>query len=333
MKDLYIIYFSKNGEISASRIAETLASDSQFTLHKIHGSPIAENMKAVFKRENILVFIGAVGIAVRAVSTLLQSKATDPPVIVIDEKANFVIPILSGHIGGANRLAERIAASIGATAIITTATDSCGVFAVDSFAVENGYAIINPAAIKIVSSMLLRNETVFLSSEFEIQGTLPENIVLKERVDVGIHIGKSYENVSGQTLLLLPKRFHIGIGCKRDISFELLDDFFRETLENCSISVETVATISSIDLKRNEEAINMLSKRYHVPFRTYTVEELRKHEHGFESSQFVRDKIGVGNVCEASAWMSSNRGSVILAKQVRNGMTIAIAEENWIVRF
>ena len=330
--ELWFIYFTRTGERIASRIAEN-SHRLRFSIRKIYGSPLAEIVEPIFKRGNVLVFIGAIGIAVRAIAPLIESKATDPAVIVVDELGKHVIPILSGHIGGANRTAKAIAEMIGATAIITTSTDVHGVFSVDSYAVENGYTIVDPAMIKIVSTCLLNNDTVSLSSVFPIEGKLPMNIVQSNHGQVGIHIGKTHAKPFAQTLVLLPKCFHVGIGCKRGTSFDTVHEFFLETLEKCTLLPETVGSISSIDLKRDEQAIIQLADLYAIPFRTYSAQELRKHEHKFETSDFVRDKTGVGNVCEIAAWVSSKEGKIVCGKTARNGVTLAVVEEDWIVSF
>ncbi len=333
MRELHLLYFTKTGECTASRIVDKLSDNSDWKVCAQRGVHLNVLVPPLFKHENILVFIGGIGIAVRAVAPLLQSKTSDPPVIVIDERGRYVIPILSGHIGGGNRIAEQIASRIGAIPVITTATDIHGVFAVDSFAVENGYAIANPEMIKVVSARLLESKPVGLSSEYEIMGDLPQNIVHQEHGDVGIYIGELNKKPFEKTLRLFPKCFHVGIGAKRGISFDILHDYFTETLKDHAVPLESVGSISSIDIKRNEEAINTLASRYRIPFRTYTAKELQQHEHYFDLSEFVRATTGVGNVCETSAWLSSNKGNIILAKTVRSSMTLAIAKEDWMVRF
>lgn len=105
---------------------------------------------------DLIVFVGAAGIAVRAAAPYLAGKAYDPAVVVIDEQGRFVIPLLSGHLGGANELAERLAEGLGATAIITTATDGRAVFAVDSWAKSHECVVFDPENIKYISGALLR---------------------------------------------------------------------------------------------------------------------------------------------------------------------------------
>ena len=334
MRDLYLMFFTQAGESTASRIADELSADPDWTVHANRIESLRDFIAPIFKRENILIFIGAAGIAVRGIAPHLCSKTTDPPVLVIDEPGRYVIPILSGHLGGANRLAERIADRIGAVPVITTATDLHRIFAVDLFASENGYSIQNPEMIKVVSSRLLENLPVGLSTELEIIGPLPANLHRQDPGTVGIYIGlDADENPFDKTLHLIPKCHHLGIGTKRGIDFNSLHRFFLDALQSLSVPVESIGSLSSIDLKKDEKAINALAARYGIPFRTYTKSELLGFEQEFDASEFVRDKIGVGNVCEISAWLSSGKGKIILKKTIRSGMTLAVAEEPWTIRF
>lgn len=334
MRDLYILSFTKTGEQTACRIAESLHGVSGRSVHAERIRSLGNSVTPIFRRENGLVFVGAAGIAVRAVASLLKSKSTDPPVIVVDELGRFVIPILSGHLGGANRLAEEIALKIGATPVLTTATDIRGVFAVDVFASENGYSILDPEKIVAVSARLLEGKTVGLATDMEISGDLPENVVRGDEGEVGICIGVELEkNPFKKTLHLVPKCFHVGIGCKRGISVLDLNAFLSDVLAAGRIPVEAVGSFSSIALKRDEEAIVMLAERHRVPFRVYSREELAAFESLFATSDFVRKTTGTGNVCEISAWLSAKKGDMAVKKTVRSGMTLAVARQSWTIRF
>lgn len=334
MRNLHILSFTMTGEKTASRIATALREDPNWMVSEERVVALADSVAQKFSRGGVLVFVGAMGIAVRAVAPFLRSKTTDPAVIVVDEKCRYVIPILSGHIGGANHLAEEIALKIGAIPVITTATDLNKIFTVDVFATENGYSILDPKMIKTISSRLLDGKSVGLSSELEIVGSLPENITLQTEGEVGIFIGmKNDVYPFKKTLRLLPKCFHVGIGCRRGISFEDLNAFFLDSLNLHNISVESIGTLSSITLKKDEKAIKSLAEHYRIHFRTFSSDELQTFEHLFAVSDFVRTKTGVGNVCEISAWLSSKKGEMVLSKTCRSGMTLAVAKEHWQVRF
>ena len=133
----------------------------------------------------LIVFVGATGIAVRAAAPYLMGKAYDPAVIVIDEQGKFVIPLLSGHLGGANKIAEILAQGLQAVPVLTTATDGRQVFAVDTWAKAHSCAVLEPHYIKYVSGALHRGETVGVRSDFPIEGLLPARIDLKKDAESG----------------------------------------------------------------------------------------------------------------------------------------------------
>ncbi|MEG0899065.1 MAG: hypothetical protein RSD67_03885 [Oscillospiraceae bacterium] len=154
----------------------------------------AEILNITYKNHNVwtkenfdladnLIFIGATGIAIRSVAPFLKSKTTDPAVLVIDERGSFVIPILSGHIGGANKLAVMVSEKLNATPVLTTATDVNNVFSIDSWAVEQGLKVHNPYKIKDVSAKILEGETITIMSEIPINGDVPDGVKIIDFTD------------------------------------------------------------------------------------------------------------------------------------------------------
>lgn len=291
------------------------------------------------RQKNALLFIGACGIAVRAIAPFLTDKLKDPPVLVMDEKGKYVIPILSGHMGGANELALFLAGVTGAEPVITTATDVNGRFAVDLFAKKNGLFILNKEGIAKVSAKVLAGREITFSIEagHEKQGMdLPEGIRRipyppKEAVD--ILVSSKAENMHAE-IFLKPREYVIGVGCKKGKEAACIEEFITEKLEEYDICTEQLLAIASVSCKKEEEGLLAFGRKTGIPFLTYTAEELGAVEGEFQGSSFVLKQVGVDNVCERAAIKACGEsGSLVCRKCAKEGMTIAIAKREWSVGF
>lgn len=285
----------------------------------------------IWGKYDAIAFICASGIAVRAIAPHIKSKTTDPAVIVIDECGRFVIPILSGHIGGANAIAVRLSEILGAQAAVTTATDIGGHFSPDSFATANGLIITDLIGAKVVASAVLSGERIGLLSEYECIN-IPEEITESADCRIGLYIGTEDKTPFLVTLKLVPKNIVLGIGCKRGTEFTAIDVLVRMALHNANIPIERIAGISSIDIKKDEQGLLQFCEKYGLELRTYTAQELMETEGDFSSSLFVKKITGVDNVCERSAVKCSG-GRLIIRKKAANGVTVAAAEKPLILDF
>lgn len=334
-----IISFTERGNQLNKRVSELFASENVESFGKGDGLiPLTHGLRGwaenAFLESDVIVFIGACGIAVRAAAPFIKTKDVDPAVVVLDEAGRFAIPILSGHLGGANRIAQMIADAIGAQPVITTATDVNGVFAADTWAKAHGCAVPHIEEIKHVSSALLRGDSVGLYSYFPVSGTLPDGLVPKDNLPVGISISlDDMRMFYGKTLHLVPICVHLGIGCRRDTAYEALEEFVLRTLKTHRISTASIKSISSIDLKKDEEAILRFCAKLDKTLKTYTAEVLNAVKGNFTASEFVKKTTGVDNICERSAVLSAAGGQIILKKTFENGVTIAAAMETWRAEF
>ena len=311
-----ILYFTDKGKALAQRLKESLSEHDAVVVPK--GVPLAYACGDAFADNEALVFIGAAGIAVRSVAPYLKDKLTDPPVIVIDENGNFVIPVLSGHVGGANSLALGIADVLGAQPVITTATDVSGAFSVDVFAKENGLRITNREGIAKVSSSSLEGKPVTICiKDFPPEG--PVDVLIADDAAKGLK--------DSAKIVLCPKKFAIGMGCCRGKSFDELRAFAEEVLRGNGIDINDAGCIATIDLKKDEEGLKRLSEVWRMPLITFDAGLLAKAEGEFSHSDTVMEKVGVDNVCERAAVLAAGIGSQIKVKKTaRDGMTVAVAE-------
>ena len=291
---------------------------------------VKEVYRASFSSMDALVFIGACGIAVREIAPYLVSKKTDPAVLCIDEKMQFVIPLLSGHIGGANDLARRLAGALGASAVITTATDANGRFAVDAWAAKNGCAILSMSLAKKVAVEILEHD-VPLVSEFPVRSALPNGVVENGTGALGILIGVHTKAPFTQTLRLVPRLLHVGVGCRKGISKEVVEAAIQTVFASHDLDLAAVKGVYSIDLKRQEAGLLAACEEHDWPAVFYTAEELRAVVGEFTESPFVQEITGVGNVCERAALLGAEK--LLVRKTALDGVTVAVAAEDWEVSF
>lgn len=327
-----IAAFTEQGKETAYEITRT-PSVYNYSYYDKSKDTLSEWTKDAFANRRALIFVGAMGIAVRTIAPYIKSKLTDSPVIVVDEKGQFVIPILSGHVGGANELAHKIAEHLGAVAVITTATDINDVFAVDVFAVKNGLEILNKKGIQAVSSKILEGERATISFPLEKSRKLPQELIYIDyppKIHVDIIISEDDELLKKATFPLRPKKKILGIGCKKGKSCEDIE----ELVDECGVDMNQIYAVASIDIKKNETGIIQFSNKYRIEFLTYTKEELMKIEGDFSASEFVNSTVGVDNVCERSALLCAGKnGRILQKKTAKNGVTLAVAERDWEIDF
>lgn len=350
--DISIICFSLTGFQTALKLQEGLNAQGYHTeLYKKSkyledsvtestGNWTAEH----FQKDDGLIFVGACGIAVRSIAPQVASKKSDPAVLVVDECGQFVISLLSGHLGGANELSLKAAQILGAQPVVTTATDLHKRFAVDVFARKNGCEILFMKAAKEVSAALLAGESVGFYSEFPLVGAFPNGLTECDAEGIPFEGEAPLRSVLLSRSILpvcrlpLPHRWchlavTLGMGCRKNKEADII----RREAENClmesDIYRQAVGNLASISLKKDEPGLNALAEEWKIPFVTYTEEELKEVKGEFTPSAFVRTITGVENVCERSAVLASGNGSLIRKKTGREGVTTALGLRKWEVHF
>ena len=301
-------------------LAETLRASLGGTLAE-EGVSLADWTAENFPERQALIFVAAAGIAVRAVAPHVKSKAEDPAVLCVDEYGRHVIPLLSGHLGGANALARRVAALTGGEAVITTATDLNAVFAVDLWAARQGLYIPEPEKIKRVSSKLLRGEDVTLACPYPIRGAAPEHVVLADEGEVLV----SWRELPHEGLRLVPKNLCLGIGCRRGTDAETLEAAFAAFCHKRGVRSDAIRGAASIDLKQHETGLLAFCKAHAWECAFYSAGELRALDGDFTASAFVEAQTGVDNVCERAAYLRCG-GALVEKKYAASGVTFALAE-------
>lgn len=284
----------------------------------------------LFGAVDAMIFVGSTGIAVREIAPHVRDKQTDPAVISIDELGHFCVPLLSGHIGGANDLALELANVLGAVPVITTATDINQKFSVDAWAARRGYAIASISRAKAVSAAILEQE-VPLCCDFPIATQLANGLKPGSSGALGIYVGVYRKEPFEKTLRLIPPVLHLGIGCRKGTSALDIEQAVKQVLQEYEIDRRAICCAASIDLKKEEAGLLQFCTEWDLPVSFYTAEQLLAVEGAFTPSEFVRSITGVDNVCERAALLGAKE--LIVRKTAGNGVTVALAQEQLEVDF
>jgi len=318
-------------------IAPQLASRVEFIARGGFAKVVENN----WKRFDAHLFIMATGIVVRRIAALLEHKTKDPAVVVCDEKGEFAISLLSGHIGGANRLARQAAAIFGGRAVITTATDVQGLAAVDEVAAGNGFRIVNPEAIKTINSLILARRPVALAGPAIWTGLLADELgervmILSEKPGTDLP-----ENPAGLVLVDRPAaefdsvfdeiavlglespRLVAGIGCRRGVSAAEIEAALASVLADHGLSRSKIAALASIDLKKDEVGLLEFARGNAWPLCFFTAAQLKDVAVPTPSVR-VAKATGSPSVSEASA-IRAGGGRLVVPKTRFARVTVALA--------
>lgn len=295
-----------------------------------------------FRRYDALVFIMAAGIAVRTIAPHLVSKLEDPAVVVLDEQGHHVISLLSGHVGGANRLARELAAALGAEPVITTATDVEGLVAPDALAMELGLFPEPHEAIQAVNSALLCGEPVayyidprcrladFCREALKQRGLAVCDFEAAEQ-DGGkqVIISPAFGEARPGRLFLRPMMLRAGVGCRKDTPKEAILAALKEAAARIGMPMEAITSLGSTTFKREEQGLHEAAAELRRPLYFYANDVLQRiiEQYGLRESDFVRQTIGIGNVCEAAA-LAAGGGRMALGKTRFERVTVALVWQN-----
>ena len=320
MSGLRLLSFTERGKHLAERLGEKLGGQAFCTRDRENFS-LRSWTEEAFASGDDLIFVGAVGIAVRAVAPFLKSKAQDPAVVAVDEGGSFAVPLVSGHLGGANALAKRAAAVCGAVPVITTATDVNGAFAVDLWAKKRNLTVMEPERIKLVSSKILAGVPARVRSCCPVDGEMPAGVLpAGETWDFEVGLFRT----EGEILHLVPGAAVLGVGCRKGTPAETLERAFSGFCGKNSLFPQSICAAATIDLKAEEQGLLDFCKAHGWPLSVFSAEELNGVEGTFTPSEFVKKTTGVDNVCERSCVLCSG-GTLAVRKYAGDGVTFALA--------
>ena len=346
MKRFVIIALTAGGAKTARQLQEHLQEQSYHTevvlpqrlsQGKENYYPKGEftaTMHRLFKQYDCVICIMATGIVVRSLAAVIVDKTVDPAVIVMDEQANSVISLLSGHVGGANQWTRLIARLTGATPVITTATDTEKVQSLDILAKRvNGWYPNFKENTKKINRLLAEGNKVELYIEpylrhyvkqfdgFEVLTKINEH---QDGVPLVIVSDHSRFAKNKDAIHVIPRVNVLGIGCRRNITNEMMQQTFAEFCAKHQVLWESIVKIASIDIKKNEPAIQYLAQVFNIQAEFYSAHELQHASINYPESAFVLKTVGVGNVaCAAADYASGERNAT--ERYANHEVTIALS--------
>lgn len=325
-----IISVTEKGDILAKQLSKALGGNLYLKV-EIEDFKLSKVTEEAMGKHKGVIFISSTGIAVRAIAPYLRGKDKDPGVVVVDVSNNYSISLISGHIGGANDLALEVSKILNNTHIITTATDNLGVVAPDMIAIKNSLVIESLKKAKTIAMLLVNGEVIGfkddrnlidIPSGYKKLENIEENSVwITNRVIPKNNLNNSVLD-NNKILRLIRKDIVLGIGCRKGIESERLEEFIMRILHENNIDPRSVLKIGSIDVKKDEKAIKDLKDKLECEFKTFSKDEILKIQHKFEGSDFVEKTLGVRSVSEPSVELMG--GDIIVSKIKSNGMTLTI---------
>lgn len=298
-----------------------------------------EAFSRAFASYSRIICIMAAGIVVRSLAPLIKSKQQDPAVVVLDEKGRYAVSLLSGHWGGANRLAQKVAAVLGGQAVLTTATDVQGQPAIDMLARDmNG--IIDPwHRLKLFNRLLAERQRIFLYSPWPVREDIAEAFAWRDWPGNGedyqepaliIDYRKPADAQRRELIYLRPRNLYLGIGCRKGVSLEQVKKALARVEEVFRLDLDCAAGLATIDLKKDEPALKELAAEMKLELASFTKDEIGSLDGTYPGSDWVKQKVGVDGVCEPAAILASQTGITLIPKQKLGPVTISVAmERSW----
>lgn len=298
---------------------------------------------SLFQKYDGLIIIISLGAVVRMIAPLLKDKKVDPGIVVIDDKGENVISVLSGHLGGANELTHEVAQALGANPIITTASDVQKTIPVDLFGKRFGWTWESDENLTPVSASVVNEEQVAVVQEsgeknwwtydlplpdyIKVYGDIQEALEAKPSAALVVthRILSSEENeILKNGVLYRPKVIILGIGCNRGTSAEEIEQVIKDTLQELNISIHSVKGIATIELKKDEVGLLAVVKKYGWGFNYYSASELNEAKID-TPSETVFKYTGAYGVSEPAARLMSGSDELILGKKKSGNVTISVA--------
>lgn len=295
---------------------------------------VAAEIRRLWQEVDGLICIMAAGIVVRSIAPLCRDKKTDPCVVVLDEKGEFVISLLSGHLGGGNALARKIARITGGSPVITTASDVTGHTALDLWVEGNNLIVANPERLTALSARLINEGTLSVFSDQSMAG-LPADFCRQEKTEDADIVISPFYPVRYKQLLLIPRNLFIGFGCNRGTTSAEFESALDDLCTAHRIDPRAIAGFASIDLKNDEEGLLAFARKNQRPIRFFSKDELNTVT-GITVSEVVLRITGAKGVAEPAAVLAASSdcgaGKLLVRKRKWKNVTAAVAAQQIVLK-
>lgn len=352
-----IVAISRRGAALGARIRDALGDGAALYAERRFADGVEESMPfdlpvrplvgRLFGECERLVLMMPVGAAVRLLAAHIGDKRTDAAVVCLDDGGRFAVSLLSGHVGGADALTERVADAIGATAVITSASHALGSLAVDILGSEFGWRIeASSAMVTRASAAMVNGEPVGVYQDAGEHGwwaaakPMPQNLHLCELVEElaqfpnallisdRTDVSDSVAALEPSTLVIYrPRSLVVGIGSRRGVGLDELELLLHRTFAASDLSPDAIRCIATAELKRDEAAIALLAKRLGAPVRYYEADEMNAMPGPSGESESQR-LLGIVGVAEPAALLASGCGEIVVPKVRSAAATLAVARIN-----
>lgn len=332
-ENIHIITHSNEGEKLAQRMVK---EGIHATVHRS-----SSNIDELWKTADALIFIGALGICVRTIAPLLVDKHTDPAVINMDANGSFVQSVVSGHVGGANQLCSQISNVLGAQPVITTVSDTSGLWALDTLPSQYNWKMETTQPLTQIISKFVNRKPTALLLQARDKGALvletdtpdfvsvftDEKDINEEQFDLIIAVTPFIHHFTTSTVFYRPQMISLGVGCQRDIDSEFFSVELNRLLEENKISKLSVNNIGTIELKADEKALNDYGNSLNLSLQVFSDQQLDSVTIP-NPSEKVESVTGSSSVAEASAMLLSENNLWIEKVKAKAGdkyFTCAVA--------
>ncbi len=340
-----IVAVSRDGTETALRAARFLTDQhcTVYTLEKfakegtkaIPGK-LTDFWSVLMREYDVLLCVMASGIVVRGIAPHLGHKSSDPAVLVMDSMGRFIIPLLSGHLGGANEAAVMLAGRMEATPVITTATDVKGSMAVDVLAQKTGCALLDFDGAKDVTALILDDKPVVILNVADINFdgiVLPSNIIIGSDVSkaagaIVISDQTSFDNLGISknipTVTLIPKTLSLGIGCKKNTPGEKIIAKVKALCADFGVYPEAISFMGTIGLKAKEKGIIDACDAFGAKLKVVDDMMIKMVQSRFDGSDFVEKTTGLRAVSEPAGYVVSGFGECVVPVRREDGVTLSL---------